>query len=223
MKYFNFRVDVLTPPEDELKFNEMINEKKREGGMSYDHLFEETAPPLELVKDIVIITANTLIILKTLYEFQKIIKNKGGKVYLTIDGEKLDLEAHNIDEIKIKMGEPSIKRYKINLSYPYLTKEEIEKWAITLSSRPILFKGRRLSENNHVLFADYDQNHEIKATIQINDKEVNELYEKGASIYATSEPKKRFEGTSREQILFLELILGLDPFPFGGILEEEVI
>lgn len=73
---------------------------------------EETAPPPDLIKDIVIVTASSLTILKTLYDFYKATKKKNSTskiVILTPDGEDIDLEAYNIDELELKI-KSKIKR-----------------------------------------------------------------------------------------------------------------
>ena len=63
----------------------------------------------------------------------------------------------------------------------------------------------------------------IKATIQIDDNEINELYEKGASIYALPEELKMNEGTPREYTIFPSLRLSLIPTPNACRLVEEII
>jgi hypothetical protein len=64
---------------------------------------EETAPPQELIKDAVIITASSLTIIKILYGFLKEVKKKKGKVLVSVDGETFDLEAHDIDEVEVRI------------------------------------------------------------------------------------------------------------------------
>jgi len=198
----------------------MSNEEKK-GEISYNRKIEETAPPSELLKDIIIITASTLNILQTLYNFYNIIKNKKGKVYVTSKGQKFDLEAYNLDEIKVKIGEASLKRYKIELSFPNLTQDEIKEAASTLSFRPIHFKDKMLSRESQVQWADYDDDtQKVKATIHVDDQEINELYEKGVPIYAIAEATRWLEGTPRERLLFTRLLLSLEPLPLAYKLVE---
>ena len=221
MRYFKFRVDVFHPPEYRSRFYEIMNNEEKTGEISYYHRVEEIAPPPELLKDIVVITASTLNILKILYEFQKNIKNKNGKVYITSKGQKFDLEAYHLEEIKINIGEPSIKRYKIELSFPNLTQDEIKESAFTLSFRPIYFKRKMLSRESHVLWADYDDDTQrVKATIHVDDQEINELYEKGVPIYSIVESKRWLKGTPREKLLFTNLLLSLEPISSACKLEE---
>lgn len=131
------------------------------------------------------------------------------------------MEAHNLDEIKVKIGKPSVKRYKIGLSFPNLPQEEVKRAARTLSLRPIFFGEKKLSSDSEVLFADYDADSgKVKATIHVNDESVNELYEKGVPIYAKAEPKKVNEGTPYEQTLFLRLILTVESVPSSSKIEE---
>ena len=78
----------------------MFEKEKTQGNLTYKVRIEETAPPPELIKDIVLVSAASLSILKTLYDFYKEIKGKKGKVFITINGKQLDLEALNIDELK---------------------------------------------------------------------------------------------------------------------------
>jgi len=212
MRYFKIRVDSFHPPEYRSKFYEIINKEEKKGEMSYSRRIEETAPPPELLKDIVIITSSTLNILQALYYFYNITKNKKGKVYITSKGQKFDLEAYNLDEIKIKIGEASLKRYKIELSFPNLTQDDIKEVASTLSFRPIYFKGKMLPRDSQVQWADYDDDtQKVKATIHVDDPEINELYEKGVPIYAIAEPTRWLEGTPRERLLFTRLLLSLEP------------
>ena len=160
-------------------------------------------------------------ILKILYDLKKEVKDKKGKIYLTVDGEQFDLEAHNLDEIKIKIGEPLTKRYKTELSFSNLSQKDVKQWAVTLSSRPVYFNGKILPLSNIVLFADYDDDSgKVKTTIHIDDQEVNRLYESGVPIYATAEVMKRFEGTPYEQTLFTNLILSREPMQLASKIEE---
>lgn len=221
MRYFKFRVDVFHPPEYRSKFYEIMDNEKKKGEISYQHKIEEAAPPPELLKDIVIITASTLNILQTLYNFYNIIKNKKGRVYVTSKGKKFDLEAYNLDEIKVKIGEASIKKYKIELSFPNLTQDEMKEAAFTLSFRPIYFKGKMLSRDSHVLWSDYDDDaQKVKATIHVDDQEINELYERGVPIYAIAESTRWLEGTPRERLLLTRLLLSLELIPSACKLEE---
>jgi hypothetical protein len=221
MRYHKFRIDVFYPPEYRQKFHEILSEEEKTGDVSYQLVIEESAPPPEMLKDAVIVLASALTILKILYDFHKEIKNKKGKVYLTSKGQKFDLEAYNLDEVKIKIGEPSVKRYRIKLSFPNLPPNEVKRAAATLSFRPISFNGEILSPDNEVQFADYDDaSGKIKTTIHVSNEKVNELYERGVSLYATAEPKKIHEGTALETTLFLNLMLSTRRTPSASKIEE---
>ena len=88
----------------------------------------------------------------------------------------------------------------------------------------LYFKGRKLLWDSHVLFADYNkETKKIKAIIQVDDQEINELYEKGVLIYATAKAQKWLEGTPREMILFTSLLLNLEPTPTACKLKEDLI
>jgi len=221
MRYHKFRIDVSYPPEYRQRFYKILSEEEKTGDISYQHIIEETAPPPEMLKDAVMILASTLTILKILYDLQKEIKSKKGTVSIRIKGQEFDLEAHNLDEIKLKIGKPSVKRYKVELSFPDLPQDEVKRAARTLSYRPIFFNGKMLSQDSTVLFADYDDDSEkVKANIHMNNEEVNELYETGVPIYSMAEPKKVNEGTPYEQTLFLRLILTTEPAPSLSKIEE---
>jgi anti-anti-sigma regulatory factor len=71
--------------------------------LQYTTRVEETAPPPELVKDIVVVTASSLTILKVLYDFYKETKKKKGKVIVRARGKDFDLEAHSLDELKVQI------------------------------------------------------------------------------------------------------------------------
>jgi len=220
MRYHKFRVDAFYPPEYRQKFYEILSKEEKKGDISYTHRIEETAPPPELWKDIVIVLASTLTILKILYDFYKEIRNKKGKVYVTAKGQQFDLEAYDLDEVKVKIGKPLVKRYRILLPVPDLPKGEEEGTARTLSFRPIFFKGKVL-QNSEVQFADYNtKSGKVEATIHVTSDEVNELYEKGVPIYAVAELEKINEGTPFEQILFTRLTLSLELFPSYSRIEE---
>lgn len=72
----------------------------KKGNLGYMVKVEETAPPPELIKDIVVVTASSLAILKVLYDFYKEIRKKKGSVIIKVNNKKIALEAHGIDEVK---------------------------------------------------------------------------------------------------------------------------
>ncbi len=221
MRYYKLRIDGIYPSEYRQKLYEALDKEQEAGGLDYSNIIEESAPPLEMIKDIVQVLAPTLTILKILYDLKKEVKEKKGKIYLTVNGKQFDLEAHNLDEIKIKIGEPLTKRYKVELSFPNLTQKELKEWAANLSFRPVAFNGRILSPDNTVLFADYDdESGKVKATFHIDDQKVNKLYENGIPIYATAKVVKRYEGTPYAQTLFTHLILSRDPEQAASKIEE---
>jgi len=214
MKYHKFRIDVFYPPEYRKKFHDILSSEERKEDVSCQYVIEETAPPPEMLKDAILVLASTLTILKILYDFHKEIKGKGGRVYLTAKGQQFDLEAYNLDEIKVKIGEPSVKRYKVELTFPNLPQDEVKRVAPTLSFRPIYLNGKELSRDNEVQFADYDDvTGKIKTTIHVSNEEVNDLYERGVPVYATAEYKKAYE-------VFLCLILSTEPIASASRIEE---
>lgn len=105
MKKYQFKVYSFHPEEYRAKFYNLLDKEK----VHYQVIIEETAPPPELIKDIVLITASTLSILKNLYDFYKETKKKKGTVIIRINERDFDLEAHNIDELKTKIESESSK------------------------------------------------------------------------------------------------------------------
>jgi len=106
MKY-QFRVYSYHPEEYRSKFYSLLDKEK----VDYQIVIEETAPPPELIKDIVEFTASTLTILKIFYDFYKETKKKKGKMVIRINQKEFDLEAYNIEELKMKIelesGQPT--------------------------------------------------------------------------------------------------------------------
>jgi hypothetical protein len=98
MKY-QFKVYSYHPEEYRREFYSLFDEEK----VDYRRVIEETAPPPELIKDIVVFTASSLSILKILYDFYKETKKKKGKMVIRINGKEFDLEAYNIEELKLKI------------------------------------------------------------------------------------------------------------------------
>jgi hypothetical protein len=109
---YKFKVYSFHPPEYKAEFYKLFEREQKAGHLSYTMRIEETAPPPELVKDIVLVTSASLTILKILYDFYKETKKKKGKVIIQINGEDLDLEAYNIDELKVKIESISKKEQK---------------------------------------------------------------------------------------------------------------
>ena len=105
MKRYEFEVRSYHPSEYRESFYGIFDKEKAEGNLNYRLVIEETAPPPELIKDIVLVSAASLAIIKNLYDFYKEIKNKKGKVYITVKGKRFDLEAYNLDELKAKFSD----------------------------------------------------------------------------------------------------------------------
>ncbi|MGP3705258.1 MAG: hypothetical protein ACKD6O_08225 [Candidatus Bathyarchaeota archaeon] len=82
----------------------MLEEEKKKGNLDYKAVIEEIAPPPELVKDIVTITASSLTILKILYDFYKETKKRKGKIIIKVNGDAFDLEAYKIEELEVKIS-----------------------------------------------------------------------------------------------------------------------
>jgi hypothetical protein len=98
MKY-KFEVYSFHPIEYRPKFYSLLDREK----VDYQMVIEESAPPPELIKDIVEFTATTLTILKVLYDFYKETKKKKGTMIIRINGKEFDLEAYNLEELKMKV------------------------------------------------------------------------------------------------------------------------
>jgi len=105
MRRYEFEVRSYHPPEYRGLFYGIFDKEKAKENLSYHLRIEETAPPPELIKDIVLVSAASLSIIKHLYDFYKEIKSKKGKVYITVKGKRFDLEAYNIDELKTKISD----------------------------------------------------------------------------------------------------------------------
>lgn len=190
---FEFRIDVFYPTEFREKFYELMNNEKSKGNLIYYQKLVGTAPPPELIKDIVIITASSLTIIKHLYDFWKEIKKKNGRVMITANGETMDLEAHGIDEVKIKIRlnrKQPTRKYFCRLPFPSMSQEEIMRSARTLANRPIVFDGNGLPfPDNRVFFAE-EASGDVEAIIYVRDREINELYDKKRTLYAKADFKK---------------------------------
>lgn len=92
------------PQEYRLKFYEALDREKKKGNINYITNIEETAPPPELIKDVVTITATYLpLVLNILYDFYKESKKKKGKVIIQINGEDIDIATYNIEELEAKI------------------------------------------------------------------------------------------------------------------------
>lgn len=223
MKYYNFRIDAHFPPEFSTKYTEIIENEKRKNGVEIQHYIEETAPPPEMVIQMVHFTASSLTILVILYEFYKEIKGKKGKVYISSEDGRFDLEAYNIDELKVKLGDPKIRRYFATLAYPNISKDILKMMGRTLSNRPIFFEDRQLSKNNTTLFSDYEEDSQwVMTSIQIDDTEINRLFEEGTPLYAYAEPHKMYVGAPAEKIIFTNLKISLKPREGSSELKEQL-
>lgn len=98
MERYEFEVESIHSSEYRTVFFSLFDKEKAQGNLHYHHVIKEIAPPPEVVRDFVLVSAATLTIIKHLYDFYKEIKSKKGKVYITVGGERFDLEAYNIDE-----------------------------------------------------------------------------------------------------------------------------
>ena len=81
MKYYKFRVDAFFPPEFYPKYQQLLQYINNENDVEIQHYVEESAPPPELVKEIIFLTAASLTILRHLYYFYQEIKNKKGETH----------------------------------------------------------------------------------------------------------------------------------------------
>ncbi len=103
MERYEFEVQSIHPPEYRVSFYSLFDKEKAKGNLYYRRRLEEMAPPPELIRDFVFVSAATLTIIKHIHDFYKEIKSKKGKVYIRIDEEDYDLEAYNVDELKAKI------------------------------------------------------------------------------------------------------------------------
>jgi hypothetical protein len=110
MQKYDFKVYSFHPLEYRPRFYELINEEEAKGEFNYKIRVEETAPPPELIKDIILVTSASLNILWTLYKIYNEIKKKKGKVVIRMNGEDFDLEAYDIEELKVKMSKAKQKK-----------------------------------------------------------------------------------------------------------------
>lgn len=104
MEEHEFKVYSFHPSEYKGRFYRIFEEEKNKGNLTYEVRIEETAPPPDLIKDIVLVTASALTILKTLYDFHKEVRKKKGRVFIRIAGDDYDLEAYDIEELKLKIS-----------------------------------------------------------------------------------------------------------------------
>jgi len=110
MKIIQFEVQSIHPLEYRASFFGIFEKERSKRDLHFRRIIKEMAPPPDLVRDFVLVTASTasiLTIIDILYRFYKEIKskNKQAKVFITINGKTLDLEAHNIDELKLRISE----------------------------------------------------------------------------------------------------------------------
>ncbi len=110
MKRYEFEVQLIHPPEYRGLFYSIFDKEKAGGNLHYHRIVKELAPPPELIRDFVLVTAASLSIIKHLYDFYKEIEPKKGKVYIKMkNGKSFDLEAYSIDELKVKIAEDKKK------------------------------------------------------------------------------------------------------------------
>ena len=224
MKYHNFRIDSFFPPDSSTEYYTMIENEKKKDHVEIQHYAEESAPPPELVKEIIFVTAASLTILRHLHYFYQEIKGKNGKVYITTEDGRFDFEAHNVDEIILKIGEPKISRYSTSLTFSDIPNDILKRMGRTLSFRPVYFEERQLSSNCHTLFCDYNESTNcIETSIQIEDDEVTRLFDQGTPLYAYSEPQKRYEGAQNEMTSLTNLRISVKPRDGSGELNEQRI
>ena len=105
MKRYEFEVQSIHPSEYRRSFYGIFEKEQARGNLYHKKVIKEIAPPPELVRDFVFVSAATLTIIKHLYDFYKEIKSKKGKVYITIKGKSFDLEAYNIEELRAKFSD----------------------------------------------------------------------------------------------------------------------
>jgi len=110
LERYEFEVQSIHPPEYRVSFYSLFDKERAKGNLTFRRVLKEMAPPPELIRDFVVVSAATLTIIKHVYDFYKEIKSKKGKVYIRIDGEDFDLEAYNVDELKAKISQKRKKK-----------------------------------------------------------------------------------------------------------------
>jgi hypothetical protein len=123
-----------------------------------------------------------------------------------INGIEVRIDKKRIEELLAKeiKDKPLLKTYYVGLSFPDFPRDEILRAARTLADKPIIFSKKELPyPDNRVFFAEYVSG-KVKATIYIRDEKVNELHEKGRSLYAKAEAS---ETPAFRKLFFTHLIL----------------
>lgn len=101
---YKFRLRAYHPPEFRPILYETLEEEKSKGEIDFITVIEECGPPPEQIKDILIIVSTSLTIIKTLYDIWKISKKNGkSSVFVEVNDETFELDANNIDKIKVKI------------------------------------------------------------------------------------------------------------------------
>ncbi|TFH18600.1 hypothetical protein E4H04_02900 [Candidatus Bathyarchaeota archaeon] len=225
MKYYHFQVKLLCSPEYGKELHKLIRDEENKGGIETIRKVELSAPPEDLIKAIISITADSLNIIFILWTFWNSIKKKpGSKLIITTDTEQFDFDTRDINEIQLLLGEPLTQLYSCACHVPSLSKKELSDSAYLLSFRQIIYKNNILPRINHVKFAKYnDVDNSIEATVQIGNGEINELFDNGVPLYVNPIVIRQFIGSPQEQIMITGLNLSLTTSKGAGKLEELIL
>ena len=101
---YKFIVYSIHPPKYSEEFYRLLSNARKEGRFTYKPMNHDNASPPGFVKEIITITASNLTIIEILHKFAETIKTKKGKVYINVQGKTIDIEAHNIEELKEKIS-----------------------------------------------------------------------------------------------------------------------
>lgn len=105
MERYEFEVESIHALEYRTTFFTIFEQERAKGNLQFRRVIKEMAPPSGFVRDFIMVSAAVLTSIKVLYDFYKEIKSKRGRVYITAYGERFDLEAYNIDELKVKISQ----------------------------------------------------------------------------------------------------------------------
>jgi hypothetical protein len=105
------------------------------------------------------------------------------------------------------------KVYILKLSFPDFSRDNVLRAARTLSQKPVILNGRRLRfPLNQVYWAEYDERTgEIQVILLSIEKEIQEIYEKNRTIYATASVSENPPCVLPHLLNFAELVLSTTP------------
>ena len=101
LEEYKFKVYSFHPEQFTRQFYRLFDEEREKGNLHYTIGIEETAPPPELVKEILYVTAASLSILKILYDFYKETRKKKGRIIINLKDRTIDMKDIDIDELRV--------------------------------------------------------------------------------------------------------------------------